>query len=232
MPSSVNLALRKQSGEGTEDAQITVSDLVIAGWTGRDDGAVRKHIEELESLGVPGPKSYPIFFRLAAALLTIDGEIQMPSAESSGEVEFVLFGRADGLWVGTGSDHTERQVETTSMVFSKQLCAKPVAPEIWPFSEVSDHWDELMMRSWTVDSGERRLYQEGPAAAMRTPQDLIARYSGGGETLPPGFAMFGGTFAVHGGLRPAERFEFELEDPVLGRKITHGYDIKVLPEQI
>ena len=27
--------------------------------------------------------------------------------------------------------------------------------------------------------------------------------------------MFCGTLAVHGGLRPAEKFEFELEDPVL-----------------
>ena len=37
--------------------------------------------------------------------------------------------------------------------------------------------------------------------------------------------MFGGTFAAKGGIRPADRFEFELEDPVLKRKIGHGYDV-------
>ena len=37
--------------------------------------------------------------------------------------------------------------------------------------------------------------------------------------------MFGGTFAAKGGIRPASRFEFELEDPVLKRKIRHGYDV-------
>ena len=37
--------------------------------------------------------------------------------------------------------------------------------------------------------------------------------------------MFGGTFAAKGGIRPASRFEFELEDPVLKRTIRHGYDV-------
>jgi hypothetical protein len=41
--------------------------------------------------------------------------------------------------------------------------------------------------------------------------------------------MFGGTFAAKGGIRPAERFIMELEDPVLKRKITREYGIKVLP---
>ena len=60
---------------------------------------------------------------------------------------------------------------------------------------------------------------------MLAPEDLMRRYGG----LPEGAAMFGGTFPVLGGVRPMPRFEFELEDPVLGRKLTHGYDVKTLP---
>jgi len=41
--------------------------------------------------------------------------------------------------------------------------------------------------------------------------------------------MFGGTFAAKGGIRPAGRFEGELEDPVLKRSIRHAYDIVTLP---
>jgi hypothetical protein len=41
--------------------------------------------------------------------------------------------------------------------------------------------------------------------------------------------MFGGTFAAIGGIRSANRFEFELEDPVLKRSIRHGYDVIELP---
>ena len=32
-----------------------------------------------------------------------------------------------------------------------------------------------------------------------------------------------------GGIRPAERFSMELEDPVLKRRISHEYAIRVLP---
>lgn len=32
-----------------------------------------------------------------------------------------------------------------------------------------------------------------------------------------------------GGIRPADRFEMDLHDPVLGRILRHGYDIAVLP---
>jgi hypothetical protein len=41
--------------------------------------------------------------------------------------------------------------------------------------------------------------------------------------------MFCGTLGAIGGVRPAGRFEMELEDPVLGRRLQHAYDIEVLP---
>ena len=44
-----------------------------------------------------------------------------------------------------------------------------------------------------------------------------------------GTTLFGGTFAVNGGIRPAARFDFEMEDPVLGRTIRGGYEVAVLP---
>ena len=39
------------------------TELVIAGWTGRDEAALRKHIEELAAIGVKPPKTTPIFYR-------------------------------------------------------------------------------------------------------------------------------------------------------------------------
>ena len=42
-------------------------------------------------------------------------------------------------------------------------------------------------------------------------------------------AMFGGTLAAHGGVRPTSEFAFEIEDPVLGRKIAHAYRVRTLP---
>ena len=37
------------------------------------------------------------------------------------------------------------------------------------------------------------------------------------------------TLGAKGGIRPASRFEMELDDPVLKRRMTHAYDIISLP---
>jgi len=206
---------------------VAIEQAVIAGWTGRDAAAVEKHIKELEVLGVKRPAATPIFYRVAAARLTTATRIEALGAASSGEVEFVLLQTGGRLWVGSGSDHTDRGVEAYGVSVSKQMCDKPMAPLLWAYDDVAPHWDQLVLRSHAVIGGKRVSYQEGSVAAMRTPSDLIARYSRGG--LPDATLMFCGTLAVHGGVRTAERFEFELEDPVLKRKIAHGYDILSLP---
>jgi hypothetical protein len=181
----------------------------------------------LEALGVKRPATTPIFYRVAASALTTEPSMEVLGTQSSGEVEFVLLQTQGALWIGTGSDHTDREVEAYGVSVSKQMCEKPVAPVFWRFAEVAAHWDQLILRSHAVIEGKRTLYQEGSVAAMRHPEDLIERYASGG--LAEGTLMFCGTLAVHGGVRAGERFEFELEDPVLKRKIAHGYDVVSLP---
>ena len=41
--------------------------------------------------------------------------------------------------------------------------------------------------------------------------------------------MFCGTLAVHGGIRLTPGLELELEDPVLGRRLSHRYEVRALP---
>jgi hypothetical protein len=202
--------------------------LVIAGWTGRDLAALEKHIRELEAIGVPRPKRTPIFYRAAASLLTTAGTIEVLGEASSGEVECIVYALDDGLWVGLGSDHTDRKAETVGVALSKQMCAKPVSARIWRYDDVAAHWDRLILRSFAHVRAERRKYQEGPVAGMRPPSELIGLHMDGGS-LPPGTAMFCGTLAVHGGIAAADAFEMELEDPVLGRVIRHRYRIETLP---
>lgn len=199
---------------------MDVKELVIAGWTGRDERALRQHIRELEEIGVKAPKTTPIFYRVAASLFCFSHEIQVSGPDTSGEVEFVLIQSEDGLRVAVGSDHTDRKAETIGVSLSKQLCAKPVSRETWRYDEVKPHWEKLVLRAWA--DGE--LYQEGSVAAMRPPEDLLSRHP-----LKPGWAMFCGTLAAKGGIRPAGRFRMELEDPVLKRKLSHEYSIKALP---
>ncbi len=206
-----------------KDPQI--DELVIAGWTGRDEAALKKHIRELEEIGVKPPKSTPIFYRVSAALLTYADRIQVSGPDTSGEVEFVLLSRPDGLWVTVGSDHTDRKAETIGVTLSKQLCSKPIAQEAWRYDEVKPHWQRLVLRSFIVEDDSRVLYQEGRVDAMRSPEDLIGKFG----KLPPRYAMFGGTFAAKGGIRGSPKFEMELEDPVLKRSLRHAYAIETLP---
>ncbi len=223
------LSLTGETRAGPRPLAAAIERLVIAGWTGRDAHAGEAHVAELERIGVKRPRTTPIFYRVGANLLTTAAAIEVAGHDTSGEVEPVVLSLADGLWVGVGSDHTDRVAEAVGVTVAKQLCPKPLAPVLWPFAEVADHWDALVLRSYAVIGGARRLYQEGPVAALRPPQELMSKYLGQQGNLPPNSVMFCGTLAVHGGIVPAERFEIELEDPVLGRRLAHAYAVAVLP---
>ena len=207
---------------------LAIDQAVIAGWTGRDPVARDKHIAELEAIGIARPATTPIYYRCSARRITLEDRIEVSGGDSSGEVEFVLIGWQGRIFVGCGSDHTDRKVEAYSVTVSKQMCDKPMASVLWELEDVIAQWDRLILRSWAVIDGTRVLYQEGTLDAMLPVKDLIDR-GFGGKSLPDGCAMFGGTFAAKGGIRPASRFEFELEDPVLKRTISHGYDVITMP---
>lgn len=207
----------------------SVRDLVIAGWTGRNADVLEKHIAELAAIGVARPPSVPCFYRVSSSLLTSAGSVDVVGTQTSGEVEFVLFSLEDGLWVGVGSDHTDRRTETFDISVSKQACPKPVGPQLWRYSEVAGHWDRLTLRSYAVHGPERQLYQEGKVTHMRSPEDLIRRYTDGKGALPPSTAMFCGTLPALVSVKGAPGFEIQLEDPVLGRILRHRYEVRTLP---
>ncbi|ARP88586.1 DUF2848 domain-containing protein [Bordetella genomosp. 9] len=213
---------------GVGERSIQIDRLVIAGWAGRDEAAVQHHIRELQEIGVKPPSTVPCYYPLAAALLTTDTEIEVPRADSSGEVEAVLLSTPEGLLVGIGSDHTDRKVEAYDVTVSKQMCAKPVSRDLWRFEEVAGHWDQLVSRTWRVRNGERALYQEGPMTSLRDPRELASKYAADAG-LPVGTAMYCGTQTVIGELGYGEAFEMELHDPVLNRTLRHAYRVRVLP---
>ena len=214
---------------GVEKVAVDIEDLVIAGWTGRDVAALDHHIEELKAIGVQPPSKVPLYYRVAAQLLTQVDRIQVLGDDTSGEVEPVLVGAFDRLWVTVGADHTDRKLESYGVAASKQVCPKVIGRTAWRFEEVEPHWDRLMLRSFVTEGGKKVLYQEGPLARIRAPRDLIAGWRNGEKTLPAGAAMFCGTLPVIGTIRPSSHFEMEIEDPVLGRKLGQAYEVTALP---
>jgi len=204
------------------ETTVSIDTAIVAGWTGRDRAAVEQHMAELEAVGVPRPSTSPVFYRVSASRLNTGSVIESTDS-SSGEVEPVLLHHEGGLWVGAGSDHTDREVETYSVAVSKQLCDKPLAREFWSYGDVAGHWDELLLRSW-IDGDV--LYQEGALSNLMHPEELSSRAT---PPLADGTLMFCGTLAAIGGIRPAGGFRYELADPVLDRAIRGRYEMRSLP---
>ena len=219
-----------EGGAASRALKVDLTELVIAGWAGRDRAAIEHHIEELAAIGVPRPSTVPLYYRVADNLVTQADRIQVVAAESSGEVETFVFSAGGEMYVSLASDHTDRKLETLGVALSKQICAKPLARTAWRFADVIGHWDEMIIRSYIEENGARVLYQEGPLATLRPPLELIAGFTGGAALLPEGTGMICGTVGAIGGIRPAPSFAMELVDPVLGRSIAHSYRIEQLPE--
>ncbi|APX74631.1 DUF2848 domain-containing protein [Achromobacter insolitus] len=217
--------------EDSQPRQVEVEfdTLIVAGWAGRDIAAIEHHIEELAAIGVPRPSSVPLYYRIADNQLTQKETVQALGEESSGEVETFVFSVDGEMYVSIASDHTDRKLETYSVAMSKQVCVKPLAGSAWRLADVADYWDELIIRSYIVENGVEVLYQEGPLASLRTPQDLVAGYTGGAAVLPAGAGMTCGTVGAIGGIRPSVDFTMELHDPRRQRTLRHRYHVETLP---
>ena len=163
-------------------------------------------------------------------MLTQADSIQVLGDDTSGEVEPVLVGAADRLWVTVGADHTDRKARELRRrrlqagLRQGRSAARPGASR-----KSSRIGTGSMLRSFIEEGGKKVLYQEGPLAKIRAPRELIAGWRNGDKRLPAGVAMFCGTLPAIGAIRPSPRFEMELEDPVLGRKLAHAYDVQALP---
>lgn len=214
--------MRFQAGSIEIDAQI--DHLIVAGWTGRDTDAVQTHIDELAQLGVAPPSQVPLFYRVSASLLLHAQTIEVLGAETSGEVEPLLVNMDGTVWLGLGSDHTDRLLEAQSVAASKQACPKPIGRTLWPLDEVAAHVDQLTMRCW-VDEGQGwTLYQDGTVGNILPLGELALHAS-----LAPGGAMLCGTLGAIGGVRPAAGYRMELSDPVMARSMSLEYRVSQLP---
>jgi len=208
---------------------MQIDALVIAGWAGRDADALEKHIAELEREGIPRPARTPEFYRVGVSLLTTAAGIQVPGDASTGEIEAFVLKADDELWVGVGSDHTDRKLEATSVVMSKQACPKPIGTSLWRYADIRDHWDAIEMRSYRYDGDERVCYQQGSLSANLTGDELLGRFENAHGPVASGTLMFCGTIPAEGGIKFSHRFEMELHDPVRDLYLRHAYDIFSLP---
>lgn len=203
---------------------LSIDSLFVAGWTGRDMAAVQHHIDELAALGIAPPSQVPLFYRVSNGLLTQAPVIEVLGDTSSGEVEPLLIQQDGKLWLGLASDHTDRELEAYSVAASKQACPKPMSGDVWDYDEVKDDLESLILRCSIHENDAWVTYQEGSLAAIRPLAELMA-----GTDFIGNAAMLCGTLGAIGGVRPAQDYRMEIEDPARGRKITLDYMVRTLP---
>jgi hypothetical protein len=106
-------------------------------------------------------------------------------------VEFVLLMSGDTTFVGVGSDHTDRDLERTSVIDSKRSFSKILSREVWPLQDLLRDWDSLLLRSWVTDADGRRLYQQGSISMIMEPTELLALVPEGERV--EGLVLYSGT---------------------------------------
>ncbi|MGW4094126.1 DUF2848 family protein [Nocardia sp. NPDC004750] len=206
-----------------EVLQFDRARTLVAGYTGRDAAAVHQHIEELATIGVAPPEAVPMLYPISNASVTTAAVNRVLGAKTSGEVEPVILRHGGRYYLGIGSDHTDRELETVDIGESKQACVKPIGTKVVAVGEWTDFdWDACRARSW-VDG---RLYQDGTLATLRTPTDLLdvvaERVGDNGGDL----VCFAGTLPLlDGQFIFGAQWDLELALPD-GRVLRHTYTVE------
>ena len=210
-------------------APESVSRVLVAGWAGRDPLAVAEHVRELAGLGVAPPSETPLFYEVSSDRISGRAEIQDVGAAGGGDVECVLWRGGDALYLGLGSDHTDRELEATSVAKSKQACDKPVSDRVIRYSDLDCPTDDLRMSCRIREGGEWALYQDGPLSELLAPLDLLGLAQARGVLAErEDVALFCGTLPAIGAVRPASGYRMALHHPDGRELVSLNYSVRRL----
>lgn len=226
-----NLTFTVQAGGKETPLSLNYERVFAIGYAGRNLEKTMEHIKELErDLGVPAPKKIPTIFQCGNYVLTQEKDLVFVGEKTCGEVEYVIVLKNGKIYIGLGSDHTDRELEAQSVPKAKQICAKPICPMLWDYEEVKDHWDDIALNSWQTVDGEEVPYQQGKLADILPVETILKELNervGGIDNC----VIFSGTVPVLNGFRYGSNFRYEMADAVLGRKLTSDYNVIAISEE-
>ena len=209
---------------------FTYNRMVNAGYVGKNQEEVRRHIDELAAKGIPGPKSTPTLYPVVCSALTTDSAVEVYEDKTSGEVEYVLLiVNEKEVYVGLGSDHTDRRLEEVDIPRAKQICPNIMSSRVWPLQEIEAHWDDLIIRSRVKKGLEETLYQEGRLGLLLNPAELMAFVKTKIPGPQDGLVIFSGTLGMlTDDFVFGDNFSAELIDEHLNRRLEISYDVHPL----
>lgn len=219
-----------ETAAGTEHREIDVQRVINLGSATREATSAIAHQEEVAKEGVriafdiPAPRLYPV----ASWALTSATSVGVQGPQTSGEVEIVVIDDGD-IFVTVGSDHTDRDLERTSILWSKQACPNVIARTGWRWDEVADHWDSLLLEC-DVDG---RPYQRVGVDVFLSPTDVLRLVRERADVPERGLVVYCGTYVSVGGeLSYGSTWTTRLIDPTRRRTISHEYRVEALLDEV
>lgn len=209
---------------------VTVKRLLNAGYAGKNQEEVRAHVDELAKLGVPAPTTTPTLYPVSPYLAQQSRQVDVQHAKTSGEAEWALIIDDAGEELLTcACDHTDRQLETHGVAWSKNASPDVLAVKAWHYADVVDCMDEVRLTGWVGD--ERTVIQDAPASALLEPSYWLQVLEERGERKP-GTVLLSGTITMSDGEKQfSNRWGVALEHAALGR-IELEYEVRQMADPI
>lgn len=212
---------------------VDVTDLLNAGYAGREQDEVQAHIAELAELGVPGPTTTPALYPVSPYLAQQATEVSVQHARTSGEAEWALVITEEGVLLTVACDHTDRELEVHGVAWSKNASPDILGRKAWRLEDVRDHLDQITLKAW-VGAGEEpdTLIQDSSLEALLTPDYWLEVLTERGLNKP-GTVLISGTVAMISGVDQfARSWKVQLGDPVTGETIEVAYQVRRMAEPI
>jgi hypothetical protein len=226
----VEIQLSHQKNNTITPLSFSFDKMINAGFTGRDQKEVKHHLDELSAKGIDVPDQTPVLYPVIPSTLTIASEIDVYGDETAGEIEYVLFVKDKTcVYVGIGSDHTDRNLENHDIPRAKQITPNLISPVVWDLNDLADHWDDLRMECSVQKGKETFLYQKGSLSLLMSPDELLELISKKIKGPLENIVIFSGTVKMETeDFVFADRFSGLLVDPVLNRSIGFDYGVNPL----
>lgn len=225
----MNFTLKNLSGD--EKLAVNYDELLVIGYAGRNMEKTMEHIKELEEqLGVAPPKKIPTIFECSHELLSQEDNIRFVGKDTCGEVEYVIVLANGNTYIGIGSDHTDRKLESISVPKAKQVCPKPIGKELWNYDDIKDHWDQIKLVSYQTIDGKEILYQDGSLADILPVEKILSELKERVGDIQNS-VIYSGTVPLVSGFAYGDNFKCMMIDEVLNRTLSLDYNVKVISEE-
>lgn len=211
--------------------EFDLNRLLIVGYSGSNIEKIKEHIKELkEHLGVPEPKRIPTIFECSRELLTTEKNIKFIGDMTSGEVEYLIIKHSNEIYIGIGSDHTDRKLESISVPKAKQICPKPIGEEVWLYKDVKEHWNEIEAESYQNIDRKKVLYQKGKLSEILPVEKIISELENRVGNIEDS-VIFSGTVPLVSTFKYGNEFICKIFDKNNNSTLNLNYKINKISEE-